>query len=221
MIVAGVDEAGRGAVIGPMVICGLSVEAEDENRLRKIGVRDSKELKPLRRERLAKAIEKIAKDIIVLKISPCIIDNYRKDGVNLNRMEALKFADIANYLEPDKIFIDAPDPTTEKLEAFLKKAIKKDGEMVLDHGAENKYPVVGAASIIAKVTRDEEIKQLHKKHGPFGSGYPSDPRTVMWLKNWLQNNKTFPDDFVRRTWVTAELLEKDRSQSRLSKWFGK
>ena len=218
MITAGIDEAGRGAVIGPLVVCGASFAKDDVNQLRKLGVRDSKELSPRRREQLAKAIEKVAKDIMILKISPCVIDNRKAEGLNLNQLEAMKFADLINYLKPDKCFIDSPDVNTQKLKAFIKKMLKKSSELVVEHKADQNHPEVSAASIMAKVERDKEILQLADKHGPLGSGYPSDERTVFWLKQWLENNKTFPE-FVRRSWVTIEIMEKEKAQSKLSSWF--
>lgn len=218
MIVAGIDEAGRGAVIGPLVVCGVSLEESKVQMLRKIRVRDSKELSPKRREHLAKAIEKIAKDIMILKVSPCVIDNRKAEGLNLNQLEAIKFADIINYLKPDKVFIDSPDVNTMKLRAFVKKMLKEEAELVVEHHADKNHPEVSAASIIAKVERDNEMKLLSRKYGQMGSGYPSDERATNWLKSWIANNKTFPE-FVRRSWVTIELLEREKQQSKLSSWF--
>jgi len=85
---------------------------------------------------------------------------------------------------------------------------------VAENFADRKYPVVSAASIIAKVERDKEIKKLHKKYGFFGSGYTSDERTIRFLKDWIKKNKEFPD-IVRKTWVTAEELKKLKEQKKL------
>lgn len=220
IIVAGIDEAGRGAVIGPLVVCGASFEKESVNQLRKMRVRDSKELSPKRREVLAKAIEKVAKDIMVLKISPCVIDNRKAEGLNLNKLEAMKFADIINYLHPDNVYIDSPDVNTKRLKEFIEKMLKNEPELFVEHHADKNHPEVSAASIIAKVERDKDVKELAEKHGPIGSGYPSDERTIRWLRHWLSNNKKFPD-FVRRSWVTVEIMEKEKAQSKLSGWFKK
>ncbi len=219
-LIAGIDEAGRGAVLGPMVIAGISMSPRDENKLRKLGVKDSKLLSPKRRERLAEAIEKVAKDIIVIKIGPCKIDNYRKTGVNLNQIEAMKMADIVNYLKPGRVYIDSPDTNIKKFQRFLKRMIDHEHEMVLEHYADTKYMSVAAASIIAKVTRDKDIEELREKHGKIGSGYTSDPITIQWLENWLENNKKFPD-FVRTTWITADAMLKNKLQTRLTDWFKK
>ena len=219
-LIAGIDEAGRGAVIGPLVLAGVSMEPGVENKLRKMGVRDSKLLSPSRREKLAEAIEKLSRDIVVIKVGPCKIDNYRKTGVNLNQIEAMKMADIANYLRPGKLYIDAPDNNIPKFQKFVQRMINHEHEMVMEHYADMKYMSVAAASIIAKVTRDQDVAELREKHGNIGSGYTSDTVTVQWMENWIANNKKFPD-FVRTTWITAEEMLKNKSQTSLVDWFRK
>jgi ribonuclease HII len=219
-MIAGIDEAGRGAVIGPLVVAGVSMEPKIENQLRKMGVRDSKLLSPARREKLAGAIEKLCRDIVVMKVGSCKIDNYRKTGVNLNQIEAMKMADIVNYLKPGKVYIDAPDNNIPKFQKFVQRMIDHKHDMVMEHYADNKYMSVAAASIIAKVTRDQEIIDLREKHGDVGSGYTSDPVTIQWLENWIANNKKFPD-FVRTSWITAEEMLKNKSQTSLTDWFKK
>jgi ribonuclease HII len=216
--IAGIDESGRGSVMGPLVIVGVMGEAKHENTLRKMGVKDSKLLTPAKREKLADVIEKTAKDIIVVKVGPCKIDSYRKGGVSLNHIEGLKMVEIIKYLNPHMVHIDCPDHNTWKFSQFLKNSCGKDCEMRVEHKADVKYPFVSAASIIAKVERDKEIEKLKEEHGDIGSGYPSDPFTVKWLENWLSHSRDFPD-FVRSTWDTIGELKRGKSQSLLSKWF--
>ncbi len=217
-IIAGIDEAGRGAVIGPLVIAGVSIDPKHENQFRKMGVKDSKLLSPKRREVLANAIEKIARDVVVIKVGPCKIDNFRKTGVNLNQIEGMKMADITNYIKPDKIYIDSPDTNIPKFQKFLERMITHPHEMVLEHHADSKYMSVAAASIIAKVNRDNDIEELREKHGNIGSGYTSDPVTIGWMERWIENNKSFPD-FVRSSWITAADMLKNKPQTSLSDWF--
>jgi len=219
-IIAGTDEAGRGSVIGPLVMVGVSIEADKEHLLRKMGCRDSKLLSPGKRERLYEAIEKSAKDIMVLKIAPCKIDRYRKTGVNLNKLEAMKFAEIINYLDPCRAYVDAPDVNLQKLTIFMTKMVRDGVKLIVEHKADMNYPAVAAASIIAKVERDREIAKLAEEFGEMGSGYPSDPRTTAWLNGWLENNKKFPD-FVRNTWDTAIVMKAENEQSKLSEWLKK
>jgi ribonuclease HII len=217
-LIAGIDEAGRGAVAGPLVVAGVCCNEKAETLLRKIGVRDSKLLSPARREILAKAIEKTVKDVLILKIGSCKIDSHRQRGMSLNQIEGIKMAEVASFLRPHKVFIDSPDRNLFKFGKFLEKMIQHEPEIVLEHKADVRYPVVAAASILAKVERDREIQKLRDEHGELGSGYPSDPLTQEWLRNWISGNKKFPE-FVRRSWVPAEILEKEKLQTRLSSWF--
>ena len=221
MIIAGTDEAGRGAVIGPLVVAGVSIDEKDEAKLRKMGVKDSKLLSPARREKLAKEIEKLAKDIMILKVGPCKIDNYRRQGVNLNRMEAMKFAEILSFLDPQKAFIDAPDVNLTMLKGHLQKMVGNDMELVVEHKADYNYPVVGAASIVAKVARDEEVREISKKYGDVGPGYPSNPITMKWMHDWLEQNKAFPEGIVRETWMTTRAVNGEHAQKKVSSFFRK
>jgi len=205
------------AVIGPLIIAGVSIDSDNERIFRKHGVKDSKILAHTKRIRLAKSIEEIAKDVIVIKVSACRIDNYRKTGVSLNKLEAIKFADIVNYLNPERAFIDSPDTDPEKLRLFLKKMVNNGSDLVVEHKADVNYPVCSAASIIAKVAREEEVKKLKGKYGDFGSGYTSDTKSIDWLKDWRGNNKHFPE-IVRKSWITSELIDNEKKQLRLGTW---
>ncbi len=208
-----------GAVIGPLVVAGVSVREEDMPRLEKLGLKDSKLLSPRQRESLEKKIEKVAKDILVLKIGACKIDNYRRQGINLNRMEAMKFAEIIDYLSPSQVFVDSPDVNTNRMKLHLKKLTKEDGiEIVAEHKADQNYQIVSAASIMAKLERDREIEEIKKKHGDIGPGYSSNSITIKWLEDCLKENGKFPD-IVRRTWMTAQIMEGASKQSKLGKFF--
>ncbi|MCD6590986.1 MAG: ribonuclease HII [Candidatus Aenigmarchaeota archaeon] len=221
-IIAGIDEAGRGAVVGPMIIAGVSVREKDINKLKKINVKDSKELSQKRRVELKKKIEKIAKDIIVLKVSPCRIDDYNKQGVNLNKLEAMKMAHIIDILSPEKVYVDAPEANTEKFSNFLNKLTKGDVEIIAENYADSKYPIVSAASIIAKVEREKAVAELKKKYGLEGSGYPSDERTIKWLKKYLEEHGKFPEKgLVRFSWDTTKHILGEKKQSKILKFFKK
>lgn len=218
-IVAGADEAGRGCIIGPLVVAGVSVTPEQEKKLKKIGVRDSKELPHSKRVELAEKIERIAKDVVVFKVGPCKIDTFKKQGVNLNRVESMKFADIIKMLNPHLAYIDAPDPNLTKFNALMKKLVGDGIEIVAKHKADRDHPVVSAASIIAKVERENEIAKLKEQYGDFGTGYTSDVNTITWLREWLKNNKEFPEHLVRRTWATHDMLKSEKEQKSLGDWF--
>jgi ribonuclease HII len=182
-------------------------------------VKDSKDLPQKRREVLAKEIEKLAEDIVIIKLSPCKIDNFRKGGINLNRLEEMKFIDIINLMNPHKTYVDSPDVKPERLKALLVKETGNKG-MFVEHKADVKYPIVSAASIIAKVMREEEVKELHKKYGDFGPGYPSNDKTINWMNDWMKKNKEFPD-IVRKTWDTSITIKNNHHQQRLGSFFQK
>lgn len=208
------------AVIGPLVVAGVSVLERDLPRLKKLGLKDSKLLSPKRREALEKRIEKVAKDILVLKIGPCKIDRYRRQGVNLNRLEAMKFAEVIDYLSPNRVFVDSPDVNTGRMKRYLEKLTKGDNtEVVAEHRADQNYPVVSAASIMAKVERDREIEEIKKKHGDVGPGYSSNPITIAWLREQLKEKGKFPPHVVRETWITVQAMNGERRQSRLGRFF--
>lgn len=219
IIISGIDEAGRGCVLGPMVIAGVAIPHGHEDRLRKLGVKDSKLLTPKKREELAKKIESLAQ-IVVLEVAACKIDNYRKQGISLNRLEAMKFAEILHLLKPHRAFIDGPDTNLPKFHGHMKTMAPEGMELVIEHFADSKYPVVSAASIIAKVERDSKIEQLRKEYGEIGSGYTSDPVTVKWLEEWMRTHKELPE-CARKSWITSEILVEKKQQSLLSSFLGK
>ena len=180
-LILGIDEAGRGPVIGHMVMCGYLIKEKSAGQLKKIGVADSKQLSPKQREFLFNHVKKLADDLIVFSISAKEIDSLRTES-NLNKLEISRMQQMIELLQPDKVIIDAPESNEEKFRKKIKSGIKTKAEIVAENFADKNHIQVAAASIIAKVTRDREIENLHKKHGFFGSGYTSDPRTIAFLK---------------------------------------
>ncbi|RLF91516.1 ribonuclease HII [Thermococci archaeon] len=221
MIMAGIDEAGRGPAIGPLVIA-VAVASEDKlERLRGIGVRDSKQLTPERRRELFNKITSILDDYFILKVWPQEIDS-RKGS--MNELEVEKFAQALNSLNvrPQIIYADAADVKAERFAKAIKARLSYEADVIAEHKADAKYPIVSAASILAKVTRDEEVEKLKEEYGDFGSGYPSDPRTRMWLEGWFKVHRSFPP-IVRRTWDTVKRIEEKYKgeQLTLDKFFKK
>ena len=214
-LICGIDEAGRGPVIGPMVIAGVLIEQEDEEKLRNIEVKDSKLLTKQQRNSLYKKIIKIAKKYKILITGTEEIDRAvrGKGGLNLNWLEANKSAEIINSLKPEKAIIDCPSNNIQKYKDYLSKKIKsKKTELILEHKADLNHPVVAAASILAKVTRDNEIEKIKQNIKiDFGSGYPSDPRTQEFLKN---NYNKYPKIF-RKSWSSYTTLENKKNQKKL------
>ena len=202
MIVCGVDDAGRGSVLGPLVIAGISIERSKIKHLSEIGVRDSKQLSPARRENLYKKIIDIVDDYYVAKISPRLIDQSVKKN-QLNNLEAEYMAKVISKLQPDSSYVDSCDVNPVRFGKKISK-LAQSGKIYSRHHADSKFAVVSAASIIAKVNRDKEIEKLRKKYD-LGSGYPSDSKTMKFVSNWIFTNKKAPQ-FVRASWKPVKLL---------------
>ena len=198
----------------------MSIAESKLDRLKALGVKDSKLLSPSRREHLAKEIEKIADNIMVLKVGPCKIDSYRSQGIDLNRLEFMKMAEIISFLGPDTVYVDSPDVKPERLAKILSRSSEKT-KVVAEHKADVNYPIVGAASIIAKVERDAEIEKLKAKYGDIGPGYSSNQITMEWMRIWLAKNRDFPEGVVRKSWITTDMVKQEKSQGRLSFWTGR
>ena len=216
MLICGIDEAGRGPVIGPLVMCGFVIKEEDEKELVRLKVKDSKLLTKNQREFLFDKIKDVSAKYKLIVIEPQEIDRavYYHDGLNLNKLEAQKSAEILNELAPDKAIIDTPSNNIKSYKKYLLKYVKnKDVELVMEHKADFNYPVVSAASILAKVTRDNETDKLKKQIGiDFGSGYMTDPKTVEFLKN---NFEKYPELF-RKSWFPYKDLLNQKFQKSLS-----
>ena len=218
MKILGIDEAGRGAVIGPLVICGALIEEEKIANLKKLKVRDSKELSPLQRVELNGPIEKELLGFELVRISPREIDTSRRSGINLNELEVQKMAQIINQLKPDKVYVDAVDPVEKNFESRLKKYLRIDTKLIAKHEADKKFPIVSAASILAKVARDSDIEELKRIYeSDIGSGYPSDPVTKSFLSSWLKEHKKLPN-IVRETWSTVSGTIQKEKQKTLNNW---
>ena len=219
MLMAGVDEAGRGSVIGPLVIAGVSVEENDLPKLVDIGVKDSKLLSPQKRETLATQIRKLALNCHVVFLSPVEIDRVVETGKRLhrlNRFEAQAMARVIAILKPDVAYVDASDVLADRFGEHIAENLDFTLKIVSEHKADITYPIVSAASIIAKVERDRAISSLQKKHGNLGCGYPSDSNTINFLGDWIRKFGSYPD-FVRKSWKTSKrvMMESDSRQKKL------
>jgi len=202
---AGIDEAGRGPVIGPMVISAVVVDEENVPKLEELGVKDSKRLTPKRRERLFDEIIKLLDDYVILELWPEEIDSR---GGTLNEFEVENFVKVLNSLKvrPDVVYIDAADVKEARFGEDIRKRLNFEAEIVAEHKADDKFVPVSAASILAKVTRDRAIEKLKEEYGEIGSGYPSDPRTRAFLENYYREHGEFPP-IVRRSWKTLRKIE--------------
>lgn len=204
MDILGIDEAGRGSVLGPLVIAGVIVPEKMEKVLERMGVKDSKRLAPHRRTILSRKLKKMF-DYEIVVITAREIDEMRADGINLNEIEKNAMESILIKMNPEKAIVDAVDV---KAERFQDNLCKNTGvNVIAEHKADDKYIEVSAASIIAKAERDAQIDEINKefiKSGGIGSGYPSDPKTKDFLANYSYDEMP---DFVRRSWATVAKLK--------------
>ena len=202
MLVCGVDDAGRGSVLGPLVIAGISIEKSKIKHLVEIGVKDSKQLSPKSRENLYDQIISLVDGYYVAKISPRTIDRSVSKNL-LNQLEANYMAKVIKKLGAGSSYVDSCDVNPKRFGLYISN-LAKTGKIFSSHHADRKYPVVSAASIIAKVNRDRAIEKLRKNHD-LGSGYPSDSKTMRFIKEWISQNGDVPV-FVRKSWKPVKIL---------------
>ncbi|MEM4727670.1 MAG: ribonuclease HII [Candidatus Bathyarchaeia archaeon] len=207
-LVAGVDEAGRGCLIGPLIVAGVLMEEGKVESLKLLGVRDSKLLSAKRREHLGEEIEAIALRCAYFDIPPHAIDKVVEGGVRLRRLnylEALAMARVIDELRPDRVYVDSSDVDPSRLANQILAVIRWKPQILCEHNADKVHPIVSAASILAKVRRDRIVGDLRRAYGDFGSGYPSDRKTIEFLKKTLAEDEELPP-FIRRSWKTVKRL---------------
>jgi len=214
-LVLGIDEAGRGCVLGPLVIAGYLINENQLEKLKDIGVKDSKLLSASERSEILQEIKKTAIAHKVIKIMPDEIDQ-SLSKMSLNDLEALKMTEIINaFPEANKVIIDCPDANVLKFKGFIYNYIKNKAlheNIIAEHKADMNHVVVGAASIFAKVHRDNEIERLKAElKQNIGSGYPSDPLT----KQFLEENWDKHDDIFRKSWQTWKDMKTKKLQKNL------
>ena len=206
----GVDEAGRGPVIGSMFIAAYAIEDELLDELKKLGVKDSKLLTKGKREELYPKLMEIGKAEFV-EINAEEITTLMRKRISLNEIEAIKAASAIEKLqktlgEVTAIYVDSPDPVPSKFGIRLRKYFKPKGRLVCENKADFRYPVVGAASIVAKVLRDNSIEEIKKLvNHDIGTGYSHDERTIAFLKKNISRKDV--EKHVRHTWATAKNLK--------------
>lgn len=201
MLVCGVDEAGRGSMLGPLVIAAIVIEKSKIRQLSEIGVKDSKKLSAKTRETLYRQIIKIVDDYQISKATPKQIDLAVNEH-KLNNLESIHMAKIIKKLAPSVSYVDSCDVNAIRFGKEIAKMCKS--KIKSYHHADSKFVVVSAASIIAKVTRDRAIAKLAREN-PVGSGYPSDPKTIRFVREWFSKNGYLPE-FVRKSWTPSKLI---------------
>lgn len=192
-----------------MVICGISFFDSQLENLSKKGVKDSKKLSPDKRKKLSQFLKKNCLSYKIKIVTVNEIDDRINRKITLNRLEELKMADIINELRVDKIYIDAADVNENRFGNSIRKLLNFDPKLIIsEHKADETYPIVSAASIVAKHERDSIIAQLRRVYGDFGSGYTSDNKTINFLRQWISNHKSIPP-FARRSWETVKVLSNE------------
>ena len=208
MQICGVDEAGRGSMLGPLVVAGITISKSKIKLLKKLGVRDSKKLSPAAREYLYKKIIETVDDYHVIRIPPRVIDKSVANH-SLNHLEAKYMARVISKLSPSTAFVDSCDVNSKRFGKEISE-LTSNTKIRSYHHADSKFVTVSAASILAKVSRDRAIMRLGKNHD-IGSGYPSDPKTKMFVKKSLRRNRDMP--FLRKSWKPVQILMKKRKLS--------
>jgi len=202
-MICGVDEAGKGPVVGPLVVAAVAVNNAKD--IENLGIKDSKQLTQRKRKELYNRI-KAEFNFAVEIIEPKIVDEYRKRN-KLNELNRGAFERLISKLNPNVAYVDAADVNENRFGSQIKANLtnKNDTDVISMHKADAKIDVVAAASIIAKETREREIEKLKDKIGDFGSGYPSDERTIKFLKSFYADNGKWPTG-TRESWKTLERI---------------
>ena len=210
----GVDEAGRGSVMGPLVVGAVYVE--DDAFLKDIGVRDSKKLTPKSREWMYDRIVSEASDYAIVIASAADVDE-RRAKMSLNDVELEMFREAVSKTPVTRVYADCPDVNEMAFSSAL--SIRLNNITVIGrHKADDTYPVVSAASIIAKVTRDRMIEDISKEFGvDIGSGYPSDQKTMDFIKGWISKNGVSPKH-TRNSWEPVRKLLSVSANTKITDW---
>ena len=208
MQICGVDEAGRGSMLGPLVVAGITISKSKIKLLKKLGVRDSKRLSPAAREYLYKKIIETVDDYHVIRIPPRVIDKSVANH-SLNHLEAKYMAKVISKLSPSTAFVDSCDVNSKRFGKEISE-LTSNTKVKSYHHADSKFIVVSAASILAKVSRDRAIMRLKNSHD-IGSGYPLDPKTKIFVKKSIRKNQDI--SFLRKSCKPVQILMKKRKLS--------
>jgi len=198
----------KGSVLGPLVVAGISIGEDRADELKRLGVRDSKSLTPSRREALNREIREIGAEVVLVKIQPSEIDKavfrgerYRR----LNFLEAKAMAEAIAELKPSIAFVDSCDVSCDRFRSQILEELGFNLPIISEHKADKTYPIVSAASILAKVERDRCIRSIRRRWGNVGSGYPSDAKTKVFLSDMISSGVSLPR-FVRKSWRTVRRI---------------
>jgi ribonuclease HII len=214
--VLGLDEAGRGSVIGPLVVGGFCLSEPEAAQLRAHGVRDSKLLSRPRRESVYDTLAPLG-EMRSVALAPRTIDRWVARG-GLNDLELRAFAQITREIAPDVVYVDACDPNAARFGRRLSAAVGSSVRVIARHRADVTEPIVGAASIVAKVRRDRALDALRQRLGEgVGSGYPSDPVTREFVARTVTAGGDCPE-WLRESWAPVQRVKRRRSTRTLDEF---
>jgi len=199
--------------MGPLVVG--SVYCESDEILMKIGVRDSKKLTPASRERMYDMIcSEFQTSVVIASASD--IDERRKT-MTLNIIELEMFIEAAQVTPVSAVYADCPDVNEAGFTRMMSSRLK-DTRIVAKHKADDIFPVVSAASIVAKVTRDRLVSEIEAEFGAvIGSGYPSDTVTMEFIEKWIKENGS-PPEHTRCSWEPVRQLMTVSKNTKISDW---
>jgi len=204
-IICGIDEAGRGSLLGPIIVAGVCVTKKSISEMVEIGIKDSKLLSPKKRQVLFGHVMNVAESICVCRINIEDID-FHVFRNNLNLLEAEAMAITIRNMKSDKTYVDSCDVNPSRYQRTIKSFLKQNNtKLVSMHHADRLSVVVSGASIIAKVIRDSELSKIRIKYGDVGSGYPSDTKTIKFVKEWFRQKNEIPP-FARKSWKPAQMI---------------
>ena len=219
ILIGGVDEAGRGSIIGPLIVAGISVRDSKISELSKIGVKDSKKLTKKLRKNMFSSIVDLADSLCIYKIDSNEID-YNVFLNKLNKLEAEAMAEVINNLHVDEVYIDCCDINQERYKECVKcRLVSCNTKLYSMHHADQLNLVVSAASIIAKTVRDNEIQAIRRIYNTIGSGYPSDQKTMYFIREWVKKYKNAPG-FARKSWRPLRMMLYEKNCSDKLTHFG-
>ncbi len=207
-------------MLGPMVLAIAVIDVDREGELKELGVKDSKQLAPQERKRIYEELTKLLPYYRIIRVEPFEIDSFvAKRGLNV--LEAMKAAELIESalqnFPPHTVYVDCPDVDVKRYENLILQFLGKKVHIVARHGADAAIPIVSAASILAKVVRDDVIRRIGQLYGEFGSGYPHDQLTVRFVEKWVKNYHSLPP-FARKSWNPSERILNKHTQTKITEW---
>lgn len=192
-------------MLGPIIVAGVCVTKKSISEMVEKGIKDSKLLRPKKRQVLFGHVINLAESICVCRINIEDIDFHVLRN-NLNLLEAEAMAITIRNMKSDKTYVDSCDVNPSRYQRTIKSFLKQNNTKLISmHHADRLNIVVSGASIIAKVIRDSEISKIRLKYGDVGSGYPSDKKTIKFVKEWFRQKNEIPP-FARKSWKPAKMI---------------